>query len=101
MRQRWSETLKGWTLPWLFRTFRPGKTSYECPVCGYHGPFKDKRLTRRPDLRQAEASSLYDDIRIWLNAENANPADDLRSILEELGCAKTRIGVELHECLVG
>lgn len=51
-------------------------------------------LTRRPDLRQAEASSLYDDIRIWLNAENANPADDLRSILEELGCAKTRIGVE-------
>ena len=24
-------------------------------------------LTRRPDLRQAEVASLYDDIRIWLN----------------------------------
>jgi Xaa-Pro dipeptidase len=51
-------------------------------------------LTRRPDLRQAQAASLYDDIRIWLNAEDANPARDLRAILEELGCAGERIGIE-------
>jgi len=51
-------------------------------------------LTRRPDLRQAQVSSLYDDIRIWLNAESVDPARDLRSILEELGLAGERIGVE-------
>lgn len=51
-------------------------------------------LTRRPDLRQAETTSLYDDIRIWYNAEDANPALDLRDILSELGLAGGRIGVE-------
>jgi len=51
-------------------------------------------LTRRPDLRQAETSSLYDDIRIWLNAEGADPARDLRGMLEELGCSGERVGVE-------
>lgn len=51
-------------------------------------------LTRRPDLRQAEVASLYDDIRIWLNAEGADPARDLRGILEELGLKGARVGVE-------
>ena len=51
-------------------------------------------LTRRPDLRQAEVASLYDDIRIWLNATDANPAEDLRAILDELGLRGARIGVE-------
>jgi Xaa-Pro dipeptidase len=51
-------------------------------------------LTRRPDLRQAEATSLYDDIRIWLNAEDARPALELREILEELGFCNGRVGVE-------
>jgi Xaa-Pro dipeptidase len=51
-------------------------------------------LTRRPDLQQAGDASLYDDIRIWLNAEDANPALDLRAILSELGLAGSRIGVE-------
>lgn len=51
-------------------------------------------LTRRPDLRQAQVSSLYDDIRIWLNAEDARPALELRAILAELGLAGGRIGVE-------
>ncbi len=52
-------------------------------------------LTRRPDLRQAETASLYEDIRIWLNAEEANPAEDLRAILQELGLRGARVGVEL------
>ena len=51
-------------------------------------------LTRRPDLRQAEVASLYDDIRIWLNAEDANPAEDLRAILDEIGLRGGRVGVE-------
>ncbi|MYF88645.1 MAG: aminopeptidase P family protein [Boseongicola sp. SB0676_bin_33] len=52
-------------------------------------------LTRRPDLRQAETASLYDDIRIWFNAEEVNPAEDLRAILQELGLRGARVGVEL------
>ena len=51
-------------------------------------------LTRTPDLRQATDASLYDDIRIWLNAEDANPAQDLRSILAEKGLKGKRVGVE-------
>lgn len=52
-------------------------------------------LTRTPDKRQAEVSSLYDEVRIWLNAEDADPAADLREILGELGVARGRIGVEM------
>jgi len=51
-------------------------------------------LTRRPDLLQAQVASLYDDIRIWLNAEDANPAEDLRDILQELGLQGGRVGIE-------
>ncbi|MFD1911192.1 M24 family metallopeptidase [Halodurantibacterium flavum] len=51
-------------------------------------------LTRTPDRRQAEVASLYDDIHIWLNAKDANPALDLRRLLQELGLAGGRVGVE-------
>lgn len=51
-------------------------------------------LTRTPDKRQAETNSLYDEVRIWLNAEDANPAVDLRGILGEKGLKGARIGVE-------
>lgn len=51
-------------------------------------------LTRTPDKRQAETNSLYDEVRIWLNAENANPALDLRAILAERGLHGARVGVE-------
>lgn len=51
-------------------------------------------LTRRPDLRQAETTSLYDEVRIWLNAEDARPARDLRDLLDSLGLKGRRVGVE-------
>ncbi len=51
-------------------------------------------LTRTPDRRQAEVASIYDEVRIWLNAEDADPARDLRDILAERGLAGGRIGVE-------
>ncbi|WP_377299292.1 M24 family metallopeptidase [Rhizobium sp. SGZ-381] len=51
-------------------------------------------LTRTPDLRQATVASLYDDIRVWLNAEDANPAVDLRAIMAEKGLAGKKVGVE-------
>jgi Xaa-Pro dipeptidase len=52
-------------------------------------------LTRTPDKRQAEVASLYDEVHIWLNAEGADPARDLRAIVEARGLKGARIGVEL------
>lgn len=52
-------------------------------------------LTRRPDLAQARDTSTIEDIRIWYNAVDANPALDLKGILEEKGLKGGRVGVEL------
>ena len=51
-------------------------------------------LTRTPDLRQAEHTSVIEDIRLWYDAEGVNPADDLRKILEEHGAKGKRLGIE-------
>jgi Xaa-Pro dipeptidase len=53
-------------------------------------------LTRRPDLVQARQTSTMEDIRIWWDAEDANPAQDLKAILQELGLAGARVAVELN-----
>ncbi|MDM5146870.1 Xaa-Pro peptidase family protein [Candidatus Persebacteraceae bacterium Df01] len=50
-------------------------------------------LTRAPDLRQAQMTSVIEDIRIWKDGPNANPADELRAIVDEQGGAN-RLGVE-------
>jgi Xaa-Pro dipeptidase len=51
-------------------------------------------LTRLPDLRQATFTSVIRDIRVWLNREDANPAEQLKEILEEHGCRGKRLGIE-------
>ena len=53
-------------------------------------------LTRRPDLQQAKETSVILDIRVWYDAEGANPANELRDILSEKGLAGCRIGIELN-----
>ena len=53
-------------------------------------------LTRRPDLLQARRTSTIEDIRIWWDADDANPARDLKDILVELGLGGKRIAVELN-----
>ena len=50
-------------------------------------------LTRAPDLRQAQNTSIIKDIRIWVDNDNANPANELKSILSELGFATSNLGV--------
>jgi Xaa-Pro dipeptidase len=50
-------------------------------------------LTRSADLRQAQRTSNIADIRVWKDGADANPAKDLRDMLEDLG-ARGRIGVE-------
>lgn len=51
-------------------------------------------LTRTPDRRQAEHTSVIGDVRLWYDAEDADPAGDLRGILAEHGLAGRRLGIE-------
>jgi Xaa-Pro aminopeptidase len=51
-------------------------------------------LTRSADLRQAQHTSTIEDIRIWKDADGANPALDLKALAAELGLAGKRLGVE-------
>ena len=53
-------------------------------------------LTRRPDLEQARRTSIIEDIRIWYDLEGADPARDLKAILEEKGLQGNRVGIELN-----
>lgn len=53
-------------------------------------------LTRRPDLIQAQVTSTIENIRIWWDAEDADPAVDLRNIMEELGLKGNRVAIELN-----
>jgi len=51
-------------------------------------------LTRAPDLRQAQNTSNIEDIRIWIDKNESNPTDDLKTILNELSLNGKKIGVE-------
>ena len=51
-------------------------------------------LTRSADLRQARHTSTIDNIVLWTDRDNANPALDLRNLLNDLELLGARIGVE-------
>jgi len=51
-------------------------------------------LTRAPDLRQAQNTSNIEDIRIWIDKDDSNPANDLKQILNELDLKGKKIGIE-------
>ena len=51
-------------------------------------------LTRSADLRQAQETSVVKDVRIWVDRPDAEPAEELKDILAELGLAGGRLGVE-------
>ncbi len=51
-------------------------------------------LTRAPDLRQAQHTSIIEDIRIWRDQGNAEPASDLAAVVSDLGLTGKRLGVE-------
>ena len=76
---------------WLtgYDTF--GFCFFQCLYFGADGRLA--LLTRSADLRQAQHTSDITDIRIWKDGQDANPAKDLRAMLENLG-ARGRLGVE-------
>ncbi|ADH89762.1 creatinase [Ancylobacter novellus DSM 506] len=51
-------------------------------------------LTRSADLRQAQHTSLIEDIRIWTDRADATPQQQLRDMVAGLGGSGARIGVE-------
>jgi Xaa-Pro dipeptidase len=51
-------------------------------------------LTRSADLRQAQHTSNIEDIRIWKDAADANPALDLKRLAGDLGLQGKRLGIE-------
>ena len=77
---------------WLtgYDTF--GYVYFQCLYLGADG--RMTLLTRAPDLRQAQHTSVIDDIRIWVDKEGATPGDQLREILEEHGCKGRKLGIE-------
>ncbi len=59
------------------------------------GPGAPGLLTRRPDVEQARRTSIIEDIRVWYDTEDANPAQNLKAILEGKGLQGRRLGIEL------
>ncbi|MDX8526791.1 Xaa-Pro peptidase family protein [Mesorhizobium sp. MSK_1335] len=51
-------------------------------------------LTRSADLRQARHTSTIENIVLWTDRQGANPAIDLRNLLNDLDLLGARIGVE-------
>jgi Xaa-Pro dipeptidase len=67
---------------------------FQCLYLGADG--KLALLTRSADLRQAQHTSLIQDIRIWTDAQGADPALQLRDMLESLGARGKRLGIETN-----
>ena len=69
-----------------------GYVFFQCLYLGADGRLM--LLTRAPDLRQAENTSDIKDIRIWIDAPHANPAEELCAYLRTFGLAGKTLGVE-------
>jgi Xaa-Pro dipeptidase len=71
-----------------------GFAMFQCLVLQANGDLH--LFTRAPDLRQAQQTSTLEDdrIHIWIDREGVNPAEQLMSLLDDLGLSGRRLGVE-------
>jgi len=53
-------------------------------------------VTRSADREQAHHTSVVPDVRIWVDRGGANPAMDVKAVLEEKGIRGGKVGVEMH-----
>ncbi len=67
---------------------------FQCLYLGGDG--KLALLTRSADLRQAQHTSIIEDIRIWTDEAGAKPATQLKDMLESLGARGKRLGIETN-----
>ena len=79
---------------WLtgYDTF--GYVWFQCLYLGADG--RMFLLTRAPDLRQAQFTSVipHDRIHIWADGHDADPVAELKALLNGEGCKGKRLGVE-------
>jgi Xaa-Pro dipeptidase len=69
-----------------------GYVFFQCLYLGADG--RMALLTRAPDRLQAKHTSVVEDVRIWVDAPDARPAERLRDMLDGFGCRGKRLGVE-------
>lgn len=76
---------------WLtgYDTF--GFCFFQCLVVGGQ---RTVLLTRSADRLQAHITSNIKDIRIWMDGDEAKPAEDLASLVREVGLAGKRLAIE-------
>jgi Xaa-Pro dipeptidase len=67
---------------------------FQCLYLGTDG--KLALLTRAPDLRQAQHTSIIEDIRIWTDMAGARPAEQLKEMLIDLGGRGRKLGIETN-----
>lgn len=67
---------------------------FQCLYLGGDGTLA--LLTRSADLRQAQHTSIIDDIRIWTDEKGARPETQLRNMLDSLGARGKRLGIEYN-----
>lgn len=79
---------------WLtgYDTF--GYVWFQCMYLGADGEMF--LLTRAPDLRQAQFTSIipHDHIHVWKDREGADPVGELKALLDRHGCRGKKLGVE-------
>ncbi|MBC8363806.1 MAG: aminopeptidase P family protein [Actinobacteria bacterium] len=78
---------------WLtgYDTF--GYALFQCLVMTTDG--RIALLNRAPDYGTALYTSDIEDVRTWVDVEGMNPAMDLRAMLDDLGLAGSRVGIEI------
>ncbi len=67
---------------------------FQCLYLGADGQMA--LLTRAPDLRQAQHTSNIADIRVWTDEKGAEPAVQLKDLLDSLGARGKRLGIETN-----
>jgi len=69
-----------------------GYCFFQCLLLCADGRFA--LLTRVPDLRQAQLTSVIEDIRVWTDQVDSNPPRQLVEMLDEYGCRGKTLGIE-------
>lgn len=71
-----------------------GFAMFQCMVVAADGDVH--LLTRMPDLRQAQQTSILGDdaIHVWHEVEGVNPADNLACLLRDMNLSGCRLGIE-------
>lgn len=69
-----------------------GYVFFQCLVLTADG--RDVLLTRAPDLRQAQFTSIIEHVQVWVDGPEADPVAELRDLLSTLGLSGRRLGIE-------